>query len=1533
MNLFPKFIPKFCLLSFVCAAWAGCADDGAAEPGDPVPSIRLEEENRSLVFAPEEGTAEIWFQVEGAWRAVVSAPADEWCGVTPSKGGAGTAWVRVKVAENTSELERNATIMIRCGDVSKNVVVTQKGIDALTLTRSKFEMEPAGGTVEVEVESNVSFDYEIDVECRDWIEAENTRGMQTSKLRFRVASYEGGPVRAGHIRVFGGGREETVRVYQEGSDPAIVVSQDEYVLSAAAGTIQVDLCSNVDYEVGMPDAEWIEDVSTRVLSSHTLYFAVAENTSEEDRSAVIRFTDRATGVANSVRILQKGKDAAVVSKDFYKISPAGGYVVFDVRYNNAVKLHIPCDWIERVYRRWTRSTQTEEVILKIDASEGNLSREAEVSILGSDDEILRKIRIVQSDELSAVISPDESLLPWEGGDCVVSVQPGIPFSFEIYSGAKDWLRHVKTVGSEVYFHVERNQTGGPRSAYIGFTSPVLKFASSVDIEQMAENALAAACDSYDVPNEGGEIEVEVLYVPGYAFTVDISDDWIEQIETRGYVETLRFKAAPNPDDTYRVATVRLVPDDGSPVQKFRIFQLPEHAVVVSEHEYTLPAEGGLSKVEIRATGDYTVADPEVGWLHRNVETRNSGKNSIYYTADPNETYESREAEVVVRNTTTGEEERVRFVQLQKNALVVAQSLCTVGLEGGTLVFDVEANVPLEVEIEAQAREWLSHVETRAFGSRLLRFEAAPADEEREGLIAVSGGGITQMISVLQSASADPESIERKALAAFYRATGGGNWKKSDGWCSDRPVGTWYGVTVSGGRVTEIRLPDNGLSGRIPAEIGDLKGLLRLDLKDNRITGSLPDVFGQLQRLGELDLSGNGMGGDLPGSMGALSQLRVLNLSRNDFTGRLPESFRNLSELTEIRASEAGLMGSIAPVAEGSPLLEVVDLSSNAFTGPIPDAVYGLSRLRSLELRGNPLSGLISAAIGNLEQLETLDLSSTCISGDLPRSIGHLARLHTLDLHDAQMSGPLPDVFGRMYALETLRLEHNRFSGTLPSGLLMREPLWRKCWGSVLDQYGEGLSGYSALPAPEFIVRDMNDEVLSSGQIYSEKELTVLFQFSTEDAESGRAVSKLNAMYDDYRQYGMQIVGYAYEPLEEIREYADRMRIEWPVVCVGDEHPANEIHRVSFFPAINIVDRESQVVWNCFEGTDDDAFAFIRDWFKEYEPYESTDYSADKQVQLLQKATRGAGINIVLMGDGFTDRNIRDGVYEATMRTAMEHFFEEEPFASFRSCFNVYAVTAVSKHEGYFKGSKNALGTYFKTGAEVGGDNELCREYALAVPAITEEDLDETLIVVLMNSGKYAGTSYLAYSGKSGYGSGCALCYFPLGKDDEMFAQLLHHEAGGHGFAKLADEYDTSFLPMPQDKIDDYEAWEPYGWWRNVDFTADPASVKWSRFLSDSRYDEERLGVFEGACGHIEGAYRPSENSIMRDNAGGFNAPSREAIYMRIMWLAYGPEWGYDYEEFVLWDARNRAAARVRARSTAPRRRYGPLPPPVVVQDR
>lgn len=1534
MNCFYNFLFRSCLILVAFYGLIGCAEDGAGEPEEPIPSIQIDEENSALVFSEEEGTAEIFFQVQGLWRAVVMGPADGWCKVTPSKGGTGTAWVRVHVQANELTEERNATIMIQCGDVSKNVVVTQKAMNALTLTKSKWELGREGGSFEVEIKSNISYEYEIDVECNDWIEAEATRSMQTSTLRFKVAAYDGKPVREGRIRFFGGGVTETIRIYQEGTDPAIVVSQKEYVLSAEEATIGVELCSNVDFEVEMPEVGWVTDVSTRVLSSHTLYYAVAKNTSEEDRTAEIRYTDRVTGCSNTVRIVQKGKNVAVVAKQFYKISPVGGYISFDVNHNNGFDVRILDSWVERVYRRMTRSMKTEEVILKITGKGyAGAPRTALIDIVSSDGAVLEQVRIQQTDEMSIVRSEDDALFSWEGGDFLVEIEQGMPFSFSIYSNSRSWVRYVETIGNIVRFHIEKNGTTESRSSYIEFSSPAVKYAQSVYIDQLPKNSVVLASDSYDVPNKGGIVEVEVKKYGDGDFTVDISDDWVERIESSAKLRMmLGFKVAPNPEHRYRKATVRLIPDDGSEVQRFRIYQVPEDAVIVSEHEYVLSDRGGLATVEIRAGTDYSIDDPDVAWLRRENDSRTAERMVVNYTAEPNQTYESREAVVVVRNRKTGEEEKVRFTQLQKNALVVSESVCRVEREGGTLEFDVRTNVPLEVEVESAAQSWLSRVETRALSNQTLFFEATPTESDREGLITIRGGGITQTVSVLQGASDDFASIERQALSAFYEATGGNWWVKRDNWCTDRPLSEWYGVVVADGRVKELNLPENALSGRIPPEIGDLTSLRVINLKNNWITGVLPDVFERLVKLQKLDLSGNAMEGNLPRSMGNLSQLRQLFLSQNYFTGRLPDTFVNLVSLEEIHASNAGLMGSVSVVPEGSPALRVIDLSLNEFTGGIPDAVYGLSQLRELKMGGNPISGIISFEVGNLTKLTRLDLSSTRISGELPSTIGRLTQLKELDLHEARMSGALPEEIGHLNNLHTLRLDNNMFSGKIPQSLL-RHPNWARWWGSVLEQYGEGIDKSIELPSPLFSVKDLKGNLLSSDEVFSRNELTVLFQFKLDDYESSRIISELNKMYEDYKQFGMNVIGYAYEPREDIRKYADQLRIEWSVVPVDGQTGANDILRVPFFPAINLVSREGKTVLNCFTSDIDEAIAYIRNRFGAFKPYVSSDYSSDGKVEVLQKATRGAGIDVVLMGDGYSDRNIQDGSYRKTMRDAMEHFFGEEPFTSFRNCFNVYAVTTVSANEGYFTGSKSALGTHFKSGGSVGGDNALCRRYALRVPGMSEEKLDNTLVVVMMNSNKYGGTSYLSFSRNSIYGSGFAVCYFPIGKDEDMFAQLLHHEAGGHGFAKLADEYGTRYLPIPQEQIESYQSKTPYGWWRNVDFTADPSSVKWSRLLSDNRYRGEELGVFEGACEYNSGAYRPTVNSIMRDNSGGFNAPSREAIYMRIMWLAYGPEWSYDYEEFVLWDVRNRSAALRAPKWRAPERGFVPLPPPVVTEKR
>lgn len=337
-------------------------------------------------------------------------------------------------------------------------------------------------------------------------------------------------------------------------------------------------------------------------------------------------------------------------------------------------------------------------------------------------------------------------------------------------------------------------------------------------------------------------------------------------------------------------------------------------------------------------------------------------------------------------------------------------------------------------------------------------------------------------------------------------------------------------------------------------------------------------------------------------------------------------------------------------------------------------------------------------------------------------------------------------------------------------------------------------------------------------------------------------------------------------------------------------------------------------------------------------YASTDFSKDGQVQTLQAADEGNGINIVLMGDAFTDRLINDGTYEATMRRAMEALFMEEPYTTYRHLFNIYAVSAVSVNEEYARGTSTVFSGFFGEGTHVGGRDIKCTEYAMKVPGMTEEKLNNTMIIVMMNRAFYAGTCYMYYPEATGpgedYGAGKSIAYFPLGTDEDMFNQLLLHEAGGHGFPKLEDEYSyASQGRIPQGEIVKMREAFSYGWGRNVDLTDDPTAVKWSKFIDDSRYDGDGISVYEGGSTYIEGVFRSTFASIMVSNVGGFNAPSREAIYYRINKLAYGKTWNYDYETFVKYDRAAQAKAKANPRQTRSNMfdNLEPLHPPVIIR--
>lgn len=302
--------------------------------------------------------------------------------------------------------------------------------------------------------------------------------------------------------------------------------------------------------------------------------------------------------------------------------------------------------------------------------------------------------------------------------------------------------------------------------------------------------------------------------------------------------------------------------------------------------------------------------------------------------------------------------------------------------------------------------------------------------------------------------------------------------------------------------------------------------------------------------------------------------------------------------------------------------------------------------------------------------------------------------------------------------------------------------------------------------------------------------------------------------------------------------------------------------------------------------------------------ESVDFSEDGKIDTSQQHAKGEGIPIVLMGDGFVDQELADGTYRRVMEKAMENLFTEEPVKSLREYFDVFMINAVSENNDFGMGYKTAFSCKLAGGnsTTIIGDDTSVQIYVGKV-LDKEKKKENSLAVVILNTSAYAGTTYWGYQGKNNKLVEFAIAYCPVidNLDSEHFRQVLVHEAIGHGLGKLEDEYVYSDKgSISTLEIQRIRTMQANGWLQNVDFTASKDTVLWASFLTDSRYQNEHLGVYEGACTYPEGAYRPSEDSMMNSNTCAFNAPSRMSLYEKVMKIGMAVE-QVSYEDFVAFD--------------------------------
>mgnify|MGYP001774955757 CR=1 FL=1 len=294
---------------------------------------------------------------------------------------------------------------------------------------------------------------------------------------------------------------------------------------------------------------------------------------------------------------------------------------------------------------------------------------------------------------------------------------------------------------------------------------------------------------------------------------------------------------------------------------------------------------------------------------------------------------------------------------------------------------------------------------------------------------------------------------------------------------------------------------------------------------------------------------------------------------------------------------------------------------------------------------------------------------------------------------------------------------------------------------------------------------------------------------------------------------------------------------------------------------------------------------------------------------LQTATRGnnGGINIVILGDGYDAEDIANGDYLTTMRQQIEYFFGIEPYATYRDYFNVYTAFPLSQESGI--GTVNTIrytrfGTTYKGGTGLDADTDEIFSYVLNAPTVNEGNLNQTLIIIVPNSTDYGGMTHM-------WADGSAIAFCPLSTYEYPLDSrgLIQHEAGGHGFGKLGDEYiyhnafiDVCGCPCCE-HVNEFNQAKANGWYDNLSLTGKMHEVPWSHLIFDSRYSD-LVDIYEGGFMHSRGVFRSEQNSCMNNNIPYYSTISRESIVKRIK--RYAGE-TYSFEEFVANDKRDAGA--------------------------
>lgn len=626
------------------------------------------------VFSSEGGLFIVNFTATDDWTVTIGNDrANNWLKLSAEQGKSGKASISISIEANTTNDERSASIFFSCGDIRKTIIITQKQKDALVVSQSEFEVPAEGGQVTVELKSNISFQVDIN---SDWIHQEESRGLETYQLTFRIDENLMEEGRTGKILISASGIQEEISIYQlakEKQEEEVLLLSNKLVNVTANGEIiKVQLNYNREFDYyPITTYNWINEVVTRAVSTHTFYFEVQPNNTYDTREAQYVFKSKTQNLSDTLTVRQAPQGGLIVSEKQFLLDASEQTFNVIVESNIDYKISCEADWIEQIN---SRGLESSTVTFRVKENSGTEARKGEILFQG--DGLEQLVQVVQQgiqEEPILMVSPTTIELEADAGFFNIDVQTNVKYYIQIND---PWIKDItsRALSEErLSFSVEANTDTSLRTGSISIESEDGVLSQTVQVIQKGKteepyltvNATQFTLDAFEQ-----EISIEISTNEDY--DLEISDNWIICKETvSGEKDIILFTVKENTSSESRSGNILIKGKNLS--QSILIIQQgrPETPqLIVSPSEINVGPDASNFTLHIQSNVNYSI-NIDVSWI-KETKLPSSSENEVSFSAEANENTSVRTGRITFQSEDGKLKQSVTVTQAAKE---------TIGTEG------------------------------------------------------------------------------------------------------------------------------------------------------------------------------------------------------------------------------------------------------------------------------------------------------------------------------------------------------------------------------------------------------------------------------------------------------------------------------------------------------------------------------------------------------------------------------------------------------------------------------------------------------------------------------------------------------------------------------------------------------------------------------------------------------------------------------------------------------------------------------------